>query len=79
MRFSEGVGGGGGFQLSFSEGPATSHPLSFEYFERIWRKGLCFMKREKNKRAISHGAADCDGNIFFLGGGVGLKVDLPHL
>ena len=23
------------------------------------------MKREKNKRAISQGAVDCDGNIFW--------------
>ena len=47
-------GGRGGFQLYFSKGAATAHLSSFEYFERIWRKGLCFMKREKNKRDISH-------------------------
>ena len=27
------------------------------------------MKRNMNKRAISQGAGDCDGNTFFFGGG----------
>ena len=34
------------------------------------------MKRNMNKRAISQGAGDCDGNTFW-GGGV--KVNLPLL
>ena len=35
------------------------------------------MKMNMNKRAISQGAGDCDGNTFFFWWGV--KVNLPLL
>lgn len=49
----------------FSEWVVASAPLIFG----IFRKGLCFMKRNMNKRAISQGAGDYDGNTFCGGEG----------
>ena len=63
------LSGGGAFNF-FSEWVAASAPLIFG----IFRKGLRFMKRNMNKRAISQGAGDCDGNTFWGGGGVNLPL-----